>query len=244
MLDCATWPPPLIVGTQSGDSDKPMLKALKRLGIVVLIGVVFLFGLATTVYLSLRSPAVTVPEVVGKDRTDAENDLQNAGLNFRIRAARPSRQMKPDTVMFQLPRAGEVVKAGQTVAVDVSRTPKEGEASETISGHDNSNAAADNDNKNENASAAAANSNENKPKRNRNVNANANGNKNANGNRNVNTNRANANVKPNSNVNNANSAATHANTNSHKPPADNTNAPRSNRNANRSTPRPTPGERR
>ncbi len=222
-----------------------MLLVLKRIGIVGLIAVVFLFGLATTVYLSLRSPEVRVPEVVGKDRVAAENDLQAAGLNFRVRATRPSRQIKPDVVMFQLPSAGQVVKAGQTVAVDIARNPKEGEASEAFAGQENSNAG--NENKNANQSSAAANANENRPKRNRNANANANGNananKNTNGNRNANANGANANVRVNGNGN-ANAVSSGSNTNSRKPQNENANPTRPNRNANRATPKPTPPERR
>jgi len=105
-----------------------ILSALRRLGIVIAIAIVFLFGLATTVYLSLRSPEVKVPDVVGKDRFEAEHILGGAGLNYRVRATRPSNQLKADTVLFQVPRAGEVVKSGQTVAMDISRTAKEGEA--------------------------------------------------------------------------------------------------------------------
>src|SRR6185436_20204889 len=94
--------------------------------------VVFLFGVATTVYLSLKSPETKVPDVVGKDRFEAERILADADLNFRVRAFRPSNQAKPDTVLFQLPRAGEVVKAGQTVAMDLSRPTKEGESPEVV----------------------------------------------------------------------------------------------------------------
>lgn len=224
-----------------------MLSALRRLGIVLAIGVAFVFGLATTVYLSLRSPEVTVPEVVGKDRFTAENDLQAAGLNFRVRATRPSKQMKADTVMFQLPRAGEVVKKGQTVAVDIARVPKEGEASEAVSAPENTN---DHDNKNANQ---PSNTNENKPKRNRNANANANANaNNANGNSNTankNANRANANAKANANSGNTNSTPRPANAN-RSPQTDNGNANRANRNVNRAptpakpaTAAPTPGRR-
>lgn len=155
------------------------LSALRRLGIVIAIAIVFLFGLATTVYLSLRSPEVTVPDVVGKDRFDAEHILGGAGLNYRVRATRPSTQLKADTVLFQVPRAGEVVKAGQTVAMDISRTAKEGEASEAV-------VEKPDENVNTNESKAAA--NDNKPKRNKNTNKNANENLNANGNRNANSN--------------------------------------------------------
>jgi len=182
-----------------------VLSIVRSIGIVIAIAVVFLFGVATTVYLSLRSPEVKVPDIVGKDRFEAEKILGEADLKFRVRATRPSNQAKPDTVLFQLPRAGEVVKAGQTVAMDVSRAAKEGETPEQVTPDEPV------ENRNVNTSA-----NENKPKRprNRNANENANGNtnKNANGNINanksVNINRANANtsgvnanVTPRGNVN-------------------------------------------
>ena len=175
-----------------------ILSALRRLGIVIAIAIVFLFGLATTVYLSLRSPEVKVPDVVGKDRFEAEHVLDSAGLNYRVRATRPSNQLKADTVLFQLPRAGEVVKAGQTVAMDISRVAKEGEASEAVVEKP-----ADENAKPENANSAAA-GNENKPKRNKNTNKNANENSNANGNRNANSNRPlnrNGNVNAGTNLN-------------------------------------------
>ena len=147
---------------------------------VVAIAVVFGLGFVFSVYWSLRSSEVKVPDVVGKDRYVAENELTHAGLNFRVRAWRPSNQLKADSVMFQLPRAGELVKTGQTVAVDVSRAAKEGEASETIP-DSNSNKASENRNSNASTSTTA-NANENKPPRNKNTNsnnANANGNANA-----------------------------------------------------------------
>src|SRR5262247_1727802 len=109
-----------------------IVSIFRSIAIVIAIGLVFLFGVATTVYLSLRSPEVTVPDIVGKDRFEAEKILGDAALKFRVRAIRPSNQAKPDTVLFQLPRPGEVVKAGQTVAMDISRATKEGEASETV----------------------------------------------------------------------------------------------------------------
>jgi hypothetical protein len=174
---------------------------------VIAIAVVFLFGVATTVYLSLRSPEVKVPDIIGKDRYEAEKILADADLKFRVRATRPSNQTQPDTVMFQLPRAGEVVKAGQTVAMDISRPTKEGESPETVTPEENTN-----ENRNANANSSPA--NENKPKRPkpRNTNENANGNANANANRpanvnrpaNANANRTNANTVGNANVPRAN----------------------------------------
>ena len=162
---------------------------------MIAIAVVFLFGVATTVYLSLRSPEVKVPDVVGKDRFEAEKILADADLKFRVRATRPSNQANPDTVVFQLPRAGEVVKTGQTVAMDISRVTKEGETPESVTPEPT-----------ENRNTNTANTNANKPKKpkpkNTNENDNANANKNTNGNTNrvVNANRANANAVPNVNA--------------------------------------------
>lgn len=214
-----------------------IVSVFRSIAIVIAIAVVFLFGVATTVYLSLRSPEVKVPDVVGKDRFEAEKILAEADLKFRVRATRPSTEAKPDTVLFQLPRPGEVVKTGQTVAMDVSRAAKEGETPETVIPE----APAENRNTN------APNSNDNKPKRpprnrNTNDNANANSNRNANGNNNVNSNTRplNANrANVNAGVNNVN-ATPRSNVNrsdlrnSNSPPAGNDNK--------RPTPRPTPNQ--
>lgn len=175
------------------------LSALRRIGIVIAIAIAFLFGLATTVYLSLRSSEVTVPDVVGKDRFDAEHVLANASLNFRVRATRAS-QLKPNTILFQLPRAGEVVKAGQTVAMDISRAAKEGEATESIAPEKKSGEekAAENRNTNE---SAASNTSVDRPKRNKNTNKNGNANRNTNAVANTNSSRTGGNNNANSNRN-------------------------------------------
>jgi beta-lactam-binding protein with PASTA domain len=211
------------------------LSALRRLSIAIAIAVVFLFGLATTVYLSLRSPEVTVPDVMGKDRFEAERILSAAGLNFRIRATRPSAELKADTVLFQLPRSGEVVKAGQTVAMDISRTVKEGESSEvTTAPEKKPEEKAENKNTNDNASA-----NENKPKRPKNANKNANANENSNtSNRNLNVNRPTVNRNAN---NNANTTRTPSD-NTARPPLiiNNNSRPAANNNVRPRPPAPKP----
>jgi hypothetical protein len=204
------------------------LSALRRIGTVALIAIAFLFGLATTVYLSLRSSEVTVPEVVGKNRFEAEKILAQADLNFRVRATRPSNQVNADTVLFQLPRSGDVVKAGQTVAMDISRTTKEGEAGEaTVADKKPSEDKAP---ENTNSSTSDRNENENRPKRNKNTNKNANENANANtGNRNANVNGARV------NANNANTSDNRAVSN------DNANSSRNaNQNEDRRSPSPKP----
>ncbi len=205
-----------------------ILSALRRLGTVIAIAIVFLFGLATTVYLSLRSPEVNVPDVVGKDRFEAEHILGGAGLNYRVRATRPSNQLKADTVLFQVPRAGEVVKAGQTVAMDISRTAKEGETSEAVVEKP-----AEENARPENTNEAGA-ANENKPKRNKNTNKNENANANANGNRNANSNRP---LNRNANAGNVNAGT---NLNSNRPALIINNDANRSINENRRAPVPKP----
>jgi beta-lactam-binding protein with PASTA domain len=104
------------------------VKALTKLGIVLGIVAAFIFSMAGTVYLSLRTSEVKVPEVTNKTRSSAEKILEEAGLHMRVRASRYSKDVDPETVLDQSPVANKVVKAGQTVAVVVSRaTVKEGE---------------------------------------------------------------------------------------------------------------------
>ncbi|HVS21583.1 MAG TPA: PASTA domain-containing protein [Pyrinomonadaceae bacterium] len=159
------------------------LTALKRIFIVIGIAVAFTLGLLGAIYLSLRSSETKVPDIVGKDRVAAENTISSAGLNFRVRATRPTSEAKPDTVLIQLPHAGEVVKVGQTVAVDISRPTKEGESSTPTSS--NANTAGEKMPENTNAANSATNTNDNKPKR-KPANKNDNDNRTTAGNANVN----------------------------------------------------------
>ena len=183
------------------------LSVIVSLIIVIAIAIVFALGFFSTVLLSLRSPEVKVPDVMGKDRFEAERMLGDAGLNFRVRATRPSSQVKADTVLFQVPKGGEVVKTGQTVAMDISRPVKEGESSDIAAPEKSP------EEKPANTNEAAA-VNENKPKRPKNTNKNANDNANANtATANGNANRAAA-TNRNSNSHNTNSGI---NMNSNRP---------------------------
>lgn len=210
-----------------------ILTIIKRIVIVAGIAVAFTLGLLGAIYLSLRSSETRVPDIVGKDRTSAENAISDAGLNFRVRATRSTSEAKPDTVLIQLPHAGEVVKVGQTVAVDISRPSSDGASSpppntntQTADKQDNSSPASTSSNTNANEEKKPSNRNSNNSNSNKNANANrlANRNQNGNGNR-----TANGNL-------NANGAAT---------PARNANLletpPRTN--TNRSGTAPTPARR-
>jgi len=207
------------------------LLVLKRIAIVIGIAIAFSLGLLGAIYLSLRSSETRVPDIVGKDRAAAENTISDAGLNFRVRALRATAEAKPGTVLIQLPHAGEIVKVGQTVAVDISRPPANGEASTPVNANQNANTEAERkpENSNSNVSASPTPTPKRKPA---NANANANSNRNQNRNANGNANRTNTNA-------NVNRAATPAPVNAN---SGNTNRPPRNANTNRRPPvvAPTP----
>jgi beta-lactam-binding protein with PASTA domain len=207
---------------------KRVLSVFGKIGIIIAIAIAFLFGMAATVYLSLRSSEVKVPDVMGKDRMSAESLLSDAGLNMRVRATRPSADAKPDTVLFQLPSAGEVVKVGQTIAVDVTRSALAGESAPSTNVQKPSEA--DNGNENQNTNEAAqTNQNENQNKEKKNKNAN---NKNANNSNNANN--ANNSNNKNANNKNANNANNRNAQNGNVKPNSNTNANNKNTNSNNS----------
>lgn len=189
------------------------LNVVKRIAIVIGIAIAFSLGLLGAIYLSLRSSETRVPDIIGKDRNAAENTISDAGLNFRVRAERATSEAKPGTVLIQLPHAGEIVKVGQTVAVDISRPTKEGEVPTPINANDNTNSAGSStpeENNSSEANKSNANTNKKKPaNRNANANDNLNGNANrlANRNQNRNVNRA-----TNGNTN-SNATPVHTNTN-------------------------------
>jgi len=206
------------------------LTVTKRIFIVIGIAVAFGLGLLGAIYRSLRSSETRVPDIVGKDRAAAETTISDAGLNFRVRATRPTAEAKPDTVLIQLPHAGEIVKVGQTVAVDISRASGNGETTPPANVNANTNANA-NTNTNTNTNSARGNTNNSnntndKPKKKPTPNANANGNANRNANRPVNTN---ANRSGTPVPANANSGV-----NANRPPPRNVNSNR------RPAPAPTP----
>ncbi len=177
---------------------RSILSAFGKLGVVALIAVAFAFGLLATVYLSLHSPNIQVPEVVNQSYLDGEKTLSKAGLDIRERAKRYKPGVEPGRILDQSPRSGEVVKAGQTVAVVVSRAPKEGEKPPDE-------AVAEERREERGTEALDQNKNQNANRR-RNTNRNTNGNQNANANSGSNSNgRA-------GNANNGNSGNRNANT--------------------------------
>jgi beta-lactam-binding protein with PASTA domain len=209
---------------------RQILLILKRIVIVIGIAVAFSFGLAGAIYLSLRSSETRVPNVIGKDEKSAEATISDAGLNFRVRARRVTSEAKPDTVLIQLPYAGEIVKVGQTVAVDISRPTANGESATPANTNANMSTENKNENTNTKSSATATPTPRRKPA---NKNENANANAGANRNRNGNANR----VTPNSN---ANRQVTPANTGSNSNSGNTTRPPRNSNTNRRPVAAPTP----
>ena len=94
--------------------------AIGKLLFVGVLLVVFLFSMAAVVYMSLNGAEVSVPDITGKDFVESEKELAALGLRIRKRADRESTE-KINTVIEQLPRAGDTVKSGQWISVVVSK---------------------------------------------------------------------------------------------------------------------------
>jgi hypothetical protein len=202
-----------------------ILSAFGKLVVVALIAVAFAFGLVSTIYLSLRSPDIPVPEVVNQSYFDGEKTLARAGLDIRERAKRYKPGVQPGVILDQSPRAGDVIKGGQTVAVVVSRAPKEGEKPPDE-------AVAEERREERGTEALDQNKNLNANRR-RNTNRNSNGNSNANASAN---NNAGANTNAGGREGNTNGGgAANRNANSTRPTNTNANAQRP-RNSNQQSP--------
>ncbi len=100
--------------------------AFGKLFIVIALAAAFLFGAGGVVYLSLQGEELKVPEIVGKDLVESERELASLGLRIKKRADRYSNE-KPNTVLEQLPKAGDTVKTGQMILVVTSKTNPEGD---------------------------------------------------------------------------------------------------------------------
>ncbi len=106
--------------------------AFGKLIIVIALAGTFIVGLVGVVYMSLQGQEMKVPEITGKDFVESEKELAGMGLRIKKRADRFSTE-KPNTVLEQLPKAGDTVKTGQMILVVTSKTNPEGnEAPTTI----------------------------------------------------------------------------------------------------------------
>lgn len=105
---------------------KSGFSAIGKLLIVAALAVTFLFGMGSVVYMSLQGDEIKVPEITGKDFVESEKELTALGLKIKKRADRYSTE-KQNTILEQLPKAGDTVKTGQMILVVTSKTNPEGE---------------------------------------------------------------------------------------------------------------------
>ena len=101
-----------------------------KLLIVACLAAAFLLGMGFVVYRSLQGTEITVPEIVGKNYTDSEKELEGLGLRIKKRADRYSEEA-PNTVLEQLPKPGDTVKTGQLILVITSKPNPEGDEKPT-----------------------------------------------------------------------------------------------------------------
>ena len=98
--------------------------------IVIVLAGTFVVGMVGVVYMSLQGQEMKVPDIAGKDFVESEKELTAMGLRIKKRADRYSTE-KPNTVLEQLPKAGDTVKTGQMILVVTSKTNPEGEEAPT-----------------------------------------------------------------------------------------------------------------
>ena len=200
---------------------KKSASAFGKLITVIALAGTFIVGLVGVVYMSLQGAELKVPELVGKDLVESEKELAALGLTVKKRADRFSTE-KPNTILEQLPKAGETVKTGQVIRVVTSKTNPEGEEVPTTIKKD-TNEQDDSEKIEELIS--------DKPKKTNKTNTNANANK-----KKSSTTRdvLSENSNENSNSSNANSNKSNSNSGSNKNTSTNSN--KSNSNSNKTVP--------
>jgi hypothetical protein len=104
---------------------KSVLSALGKFFIVLILAGAFIIGLVSVVYMSLKGEEVQIPEIVGKDFKQSEDELAALGLKIRRIANRYSEE-PPNTILEQRPRAGSTAKSGLMISVIVAQPNPEG----------------------------------------------------------------------------------------------------------------------
>lgn len=93
---------------------------LKRLLMVAILAGVFGVSAGAVMYLALRGRTVEVPNVLGKTETEAETELDGAGLKMKVKNREHNNRYPQNAVSDQSPPPGTTVKSGQLVRVSVS----------------------------------------------------------------------------------------------------------------------------
>ncbi len=104
---------------------KSGLSALGKFFIVLALAGAFIVGLVSVVYMSLKGDEIQIPEIVGKDYKQSEEELTALGLKIRRIANRYSEE-QPNTILEQRPRAGSTAKSGLMISVIVAQPNPDG----------------------------------------------------------------------------------------------------------------------
>lgn len=111
---------------------KSGFSAVGRLATIGMLAFAFLFGLAAVIYMSLQGTEIQMPDITGKSFSESEKELASLGLMIKKRADRNSAE-PVNTVIEQLPKAGDTVKTGLLILVVTSKGEGEnGDKSATL----------------------------------------------------------------------------------------------------------------
>lgn len=88
---------------------------MPRLLATALLAIVFGVSVVLGSFLSMRGGRVEVPNVVGKSEVEAAKELDDQGLKIKV----TSRAGGEGAVIEQSPAAGDIIKTGQIVRVNV-----------------------------------------------------------------------------------------------------------------------------
>ncbi len=86
-------------------------------------GSTILPGSAVTLVVSVGAPTITVPDLTGLTREEAETVLQQVGLSLGTTARRASGSVPPGTIVQQNPRSGTLSAPGTAVDIFIARAP-------------------------------------------------------------------------------------------------------------------------
>ena len=101
-------------------SRRGLSNIFKSLLVAALLVGVFFAGAGTITYLAVRGRTVEVPNVVGKSKEAARQELDEAGLRMDVKSEALNDKAPAGAVSDQSPSAGTIVKTGQIVRVSVS----------------------------------------------------------------------------------------------------------------------------
>jgi eukaryotic-like serine/threonine-protein kinase len=108
---------------------------VRRLGMVVVLGLVFVMSATVTVYLLIRTGDTRVPDVRGKTEAEAIKLSERAGLRVNIQK-RNNATVPADVVIETRPGPESSVKKDSAVTILVSAGPTAAQAQASASGGD------------------------------------------------------------------------------------------------------------